>query len=93
MVEQGVLEEADVSTELVPPSDGRADIVSIDTERLGGTPCFVGTRVPIKYLWEYLIKGKTLDAFLEDFEGVPRDEAIAALQQAYERFMEGLPRL
>ena len=62
MVEQGVLEEADVSTELVPPSDGRADIVSIDTERLGGTPCFVGTRVPIKYLWEYLIKGKTLDA-------------------------------
>ena len=62
MVEPGVLEEVDVSTELVPPSDGRADIVSIDTERLGGTPCFVGTRVPIKYLWEYLIKGKTLDA-------------------------------
>jgi len=93
MVEPGVLEEVDVSTELVPPSDGRADIVSIDTERLGGTPCFVGTRVPIKYLWKYLIKGKTLDAFLEDFEGVPRDEAIAALQQAYERFMEGLPHL
>ncbi len=92
MVEQGVLEEAEVSTELVPPSDVRANIVSIDTERLGGTPCFVGTRVPIKYLWEYLIKGKTLDAFLDDFEGVPRDEAIAALQQAYERFMEGLPR-
>ena len=93
MVEQGVLEEADVSTELVPPSDGRADIVSIDTERLGGTPCFVGTRVPIKYLWEYLIKGKTLDAFLEDFEGVPRDEAVAALKQAYARFVEGLPHL
>ena len=93
MVEPGVLEEVDVSTELVPPSDGRADIVSIDTERLGGTPCFVGTRVPIKYLWEYLIKGKTLDAFLEDFEGVPRDEAVAALKQAYARFVEGLPHL
>ena len=84
MSNRGVLEDVE-STELVPPS--------IDTERLGGTPCFVGTRVPIKYLWKYLIKGKTLDAFLEDFEGVPRDEAIAALQQAYERFMEGLPRL
>ena len=68
-------------------------VVQVDPEILGGTPVFVGTRVPIKYLWEYLIKGKTLDAFLEDFEGVPRDEAIAALTQAYERFMEGLPRL
>ena len=93
MVEQGVLEETDVCTELVPPSDVRADIVSIDPQRLGGTPCFVGTRVPIKYLWEYLVKGKTLETFLEDFEGVPREEAIAALEQAYERFMEGLPRL
>src|SRR2546427_11396727 len=90
-MERGLLEGTDLSTELVLSSDARADIVSIDPERLGGTPCFVGTRVPIKYLWKYLIKGKTLDAFLEDFEGVPRDEAIAALQQAYERFMEGLP--
>ena len=92
-MERGLLEGTDLSTELVLSSDARADIVSIDPERLGGTPCFVGTRVPIKYLWEYLIKGKTLEAFLDDFEGVPRDEAIAALQQAYERFMEGLPRL
>jgi hypothetical protein len=47
--------------------------------------------VPIKYLWEYLIKGKTLEAFLDDFEGVLREEAIAALEQAYERLLEGLP--
>jgi len=40
----------DVSTELVPQSDARARFVSIDPERLGGVPCFVGTRVPIKYL-------------------------------------------
>ena len=82
----------DVSTELVPQSDARARFVSIDPERLGGVPCFVGTRVPIKYLWEYLIKGKTLEAFLDDFEGVPHEEAIAALEQAYERLLEGLPR-
>ena len=84
-MERGLLEGTDLSTELVLSSDARADIVSIDPERLGGTPCFVGTRVPIKYLWEYLIKGKTLEAFLDDFEGVPRDEAVAALKQAYAR--------
>jgi uncharacterized protein (DUF433 family) len=85
-------QERDVSTELVPQSDARARFVSIDPERLGGVPCFVGTRVPIKYLWEYLMKGKTLEAFLDDFEGVPRTEVIAALEQAYERLLEGLPR-
>jgi uncharacterized protein (DUF433 family) len=75
----------------VPQSDDRTRFVSIDPERLGGMPCFVGTRVPIKYLWEYLMKGKTLEAFLDDFEGVPREQVIAALEQAYERLLEGLP--
>ena len=85
-------QERDLSTELVPQSDDRTRFVSIDPERLGGVPCFVGTRVPIKYLWEYLMKGKTLEAFLDDFEGVPREQVIAALEQAYERLLEGLPR-
>ena len=89
MGDRGVLEV----TELVPSSDRRAKIVSIDPERMGGTPCFVGTRVPVRYLWEYLLKGKTLEAFLDDFEGVPRESAIEVFKQAYERFMEGLPRL
>lgn len=89
MGDRGVLEV----TEMVPSSDRRAKIVSIDPERMGGTPCFVGTRVPVRYLWEYLLKGKTLEAFLDDFEGVPRESAIEVLKQAYERFMEGLPRL
>ncbi len=54
-------QERDLSTELVPQSDARARFVSIDPERLGGVPCFVGTRIPIKYLWEYLLKGETLE--------------------------------
>jgi uncharacterized protein (DUF433 family) len=85
-------QERDLSTELVPQSDAHARFVSIDPERLGGVPCFVGTRIPIKYLWEYLMKGKILEAFLDDFEGVPREEAIDALEQAYERLLEGVPR-
>jgi uncharacterized protein (DUF433 family) len=85
-------EAGDCRTELVPPADPRACFVSVDADRLGGVPCFVRTRVPIKYLWEYLLKGYTLDAFLDDFDGVPRDAAIAALQQSYERLMAGLPQ-
>lgn len=85
--------ERDLSTELVPPCDPRVHFVSIDPERLGGVPCFVGTRVPIMYLWEYLLKGKTLNEFLDDFDGVPREEALAALQHSYDRLLEGLPRL
>ena len=91
MSNRGGLAEADVRTELVPRSDPRSTVVSVDADRLGGTPCFVGTRVPIKYLWEYLLNGKSLDTFLDDFEGVPREEATAALEQAYQRLMEGLP--
>ena len=34
--------------------------------------------MPIKYRWEYLRKGKGLEEFLDDFEGVPREEAAAA---------------
>ncbi len=84
--------ERDLSTELVPRHDTRAAFVSIDTERLGGTPCFAGTRVPVRYLWEYLVKGKSLEQFLDDFEGVPREETLVALWSAYERLLEGLPQ-
>lgn len=82
--------ERDLSTELVPQSDPRAAFVSIDPERLGGVPCFVGTRVPIRYLFEYLSKGKSLDEFLDDFDGVPRTEVAEALEQAVPRLLEGL---
>lgn len=92
MDSRGILEHVE-SSELVPPSDPRAGIVSIDSERMGGTPCFVGTRVPIQYLFEYLSKGKTLEEFLSDFEGVSRQQALQALAQAHERLVEGLPHL
>lgn len=57
--------------------------VSIDPERLGGVPCFAGTRVPVRYLWEYLSKGKTLDQFLDDFDGVLREHALAICEGDY----------
>lgn len=48
-------------------------------------------RVPIKYLWEDLLKGKTLEAFLRRFRRCAHEEASAALEQAYARLLEGLP--
>ena len=47
-------------------------IINIDPEILGGTPVFFGTRVPIKNLFDYLEAGKSIDYFLDDFEGVKR---------------------
>ena len=55
-----------------------------DPEIMGGTPCFRGTRVPFKNLLDYLEGGETLDEFLEDFPGITREMAIAALESAKE---------
>ena len=60
----------------------RESHVRRDPEILSGTPVFVGTRVPARTLFDYLIGGDSLDAFLEDFPGVRREQAIAVLRQA-----------
>lgn len=53
-------------------------------EILGGTPVFVGTRVPVKNLFDYLEAGDSLDEFLQSFPSVTREQAIAALELARE---------
>ncbi len=58
------------------------DQVSIDPEVMGGTPVFVGTRVPVATLFDYLEQNETLDAFLDDFPTVGREVAIAFLESA-----------
>jgi uncharacterized protein (DUF433 family) len=59
-------------------------IVHSDPEILGGTPVFVGTRVPVKSLHDHLEAGDSLDEFLESFPSVSREQAIAALELARE---------
>jgi uncharacterized protein (DUF433 family) len=56
--------------------------VHSDPDILGGKPVFVGTRVPLQALLDYLEGGHTLDEFLDDFPSVSRDLAVRALQQA-----------
>ncbi len=55
-------------------------VINIDPEILGGTPVFFGTRVPIKNLFDYLETGDTIEIFLEDFEGVSREQVIKVLE-------------
>jgi uncharacterized protein (DUF433 family) len=53
-----------------------------DPERLGGTPCFLNTRVPVDALFANLEDGVSLDEFLDAFEGVKREHAQAVLEYA-----------
>lgn len=55
-----------------------------DPDILGGKPVFVGTRVPLQALLDYLEGGHTLDEFLDDFPSVSRDLAVSALEQGKE---------
>ena len=57
-------------------------VVHTDPDILGGTPVFLGTRVPIQSLFDYLEGGDTLDEFLRQFPSVSREQAIAALDLA-----------
>lgn len=56
-------------------------------EILSGTPVFVGTRVPVRALLDYLEAGDSLDDFLDDFPGVQREQAIRFLEQAAEALL------
>jgi uncharacterized protein (DUF433 family) len=53
-----------------------------DPEILSGTPVFVGTRVPVRSLFDYLEGGDTLEEFLRQFPSVSRKQALAVLEAA-----------
>lgn len=59
-----------------------SSVVHSDPEILGGTPVFVGTRVPVQNLIDYLAAGDSLDEFLAQFPSVTREQAQAALEFA-----------
>lgn len=56
--------------------------INIDPEILGGTPVFYGTRVPIKNLFDYLETSESIEAFLEDFDSVKKEQALKVLEMS-----------
>ena len=62
-------------------------VIHSDPDIMGGTPVFVGTRVPLATLLDYLGSGQPLSEFLEDFPTVTRQQAVSALEQAKEALL------
>ena len=77
----------------IQPSHPLFGVIWINPERVSGTPCFYGTRVPIQNLFDSLASGESLDDFLDGFEGVTREQAMAVLQLAREDLLSHLERL
>ncbi len=58
------------------------NLITTNPKILGGTPCFSGTRVPVKSLFDYLENGSTVDYFLIQFTSVGREQVLAILEHA-----------
>jgi|SRR6185437_15853876 len=67
-------------------------MIWINSGRLGGVPCFAGTRVPLQNLFDYIESGYSLDQFLADFDGVTREQAIGVLELARAGLLAELPK-
>ncbi len=56
--------------------------INIDPETMGGTPVFIGSRVPIQTLFDYIEGGDGLNEFLEDYPTIMKDLALEVIQMA-----------
>ncbi len=63
-------------------------IVHSDTEILGGTPVFVGTRVPLQNLVDSLEGGESIEDFLDGFPSVKRNQVIAVIEAGKLKLLE-----
>lgn len=65
-------------------------VINIDPDILGGTPVFLGTRVPIESLFDHLEGGVSIDEFLDDFPTVTREQAIELWEKAGVTLNQGM---
>ena len=79
--------------DLIQPGHPLFGLIWINPDRVSGAPCFYATRVPIQSLFDSLTAGETMERFLEDFEGVSREQAEATLELAGDHLLNDLPKL
>jgi len=72
------------------PPDTLKAVVHSDPETMGGTPVFVGTRVPVQNLIDYLEGGESIEDFLDAFPSVKRNQVIAVIEAAKLKVLESL---
>lgn len=65
-------------------------IIHSDPEIMGGTPVFVGTRVPFQNLIDYLEGGESIEDFLDGFPSVKREQIIAVIEAAKLKMLESV---
>lgn len=68
--------------------DDLKGIVHSDPEIMGGTAVFVGTRVPLQNLIDYLEGGESIEDFLDGFPSVKREQVIAVIEAAKLKMLE-----
>jgi len=56
-------------------------VISIDSDVMGGTPVFKGSRVPIQTLFDYIEGDETIEEFLDDFPTVKKEQVIQLLEE------------
>ncbi len=64
------------------------EVVWVDPERMSGTPCFKGTRVPVQCLLDYIEGNSTLEDFFQDYPSVSREQVSRFLEFAKEQIVE-----
>ena len=74
----------------VQPGHPLFGLIWINPLRVSGAPCFYGTRVPVKNLFDSLAAGESLEEFLDGFEGVSREQALAVLNLAGNDLLDDL---
>ncbi len=63
-------------------------VMHSDPEILGGTPVFIGTRVPIQSLFDHLQAGDSIEDFLEGFPSVKREQVLAILEASRQQILQ-----
>ena len=65
----------------------KSSVITRSPEIMGGTPVFVGTRVPVQTLLDYLKAGESINDFLDGFPTVTREQVISFLDEAERQFV------
>ena len=61
------------------------NIISQQPDVVSGAPVFPGTRVPVRFLLDFLAGGKPLGVFLRNFPTVTEAQAVHVLEHVFER--------
>lgn len=65
-----------------------APLINVDPEIMGGEPVFMGTRVPVWSIVDWLTGGYSLEEFLDNFPSVSREQAVRFIEESGAALME-----